>query len=240
MNCIILMMHGLCTLLEIIGENRTWSHDLYAEDVRIMAHNYELFVYYNFHMYKKTFFYCKIHHDVQSNELYAYNKYNQVYFQKEDQVRHEKNWVAFEYCPHCIFERGVLSTKKFQAYMEEHPEEKELLKDVRNFYPEQEKQPFTAKHDFQKIQSTQLFYIYSTVPFIVVKIYPTEVWGVELAELAFVSEILNNPWQWGDIRGGSQAIPIDDDHYLTFFHTRCVVSHHAITTYLMGAYLFSR
>lgn len=51
-------------------------------------------------------------------------------------------------------------------------------------------------------------------------------------------------WQWGELRGGTPAIQINDDYYLSFFHSSmplatkhsndCLVPH-----YFIGAYLFS-
>ncbi len=227
--------------IEILAEDRSWIHNLFAEDARIITHNYELYLYYNFHLYKKTFFHAKLHHDKQ--ELYVYEKYHQVYFQKEDQIRHEKNWIAFEYCPKCIFRNGILSTDYYDNYMKNHLEEKELIQNnIKLFYPKinQPDIHYSSEYDYTHIQNTQLFYIYGSNPFIVVKIYETEEYSTNLAELCFVSEIVGNVWKWGDIRGGSQALPIDENYYITFFHTRSAITHHGVATYVMGAYLFSR
>lgn len=51
-------------------------------------------------------------------------------------------------------------------------------------------------------------------------------------------------WPWGELRGGTNAILLDQDHYLAFFHssTYCATLHSQgknIQHYFMGAYLFS-
>lgn len=52
-------------------------------------------------------------------------------------------------------------------------------------------------------------------------------------------------WEWGELRGGTPALPIDDNHYLAFFHSSKYMasqhSHYAdMYHYFMGAYLFSK
>lgn len=44
-------------------------------------------------------------------------------------------------------------------------------------------------------------------------------------------------WRWGELRGGSQAIPISDREYITFFHSS--VSNENCVRYFMGAMTFS-
>lgn len=52
-------------------------------------------------------------------------------------------------------------------------------------------------------------------------------------------------WEWGELRGGTQALRINEDEYLAFFHS-CLplASFHSnyetLLHYFMGAYLFSR
>lgn len=52
-------------------------------------------------------------------------------------------------------------------------------------------------------------------------------------------------WKWGELRGGTPAVPINEDSYLAFFHSskkeRTVYSNGESTLhYFMGAYLFSK
>lgn len=52
-----------------------------------------------------------------------------------------------------------------------------------------------------------------------------------------------NPWNWGVLRGGTTALPINDNYYLSFFHSSTVLATvqsgmKSMTHYFMGAYLF--
>ena len=47
-------------------------------------------------------------------------------------------------------------------------------------------------------------------------------------------------WSWGEMRGGTPALRVDSNHYLSFFHSSGRLSKKAPLTYVMGAYLFSR
>jgi predicted GH43/DUF377 family glycosyl hydrolase len=52
-----------------------------------------------------------------------------------------------------------------------------------------------------------------------------------------------NPWKWGVLRGGTTAIPINDQYYLAFFHSSTVLETvqseaRSMPHYFMGAYLF--
>lgn len=51
-------------------------------------------------------------------------------------------------------------------------------------------------------------------------------------------------WDWGVVRGGTPGLKIDDDHYLSFFHSsKLMKTDHSdndeVLHYFMGAYLFS-
>eukprot|EP01039_Chlorochromonas_danica_P002792 gene2791-3046_t len=47
-------------------------------------------------------------------------------------------------------------------------------------------------------------------------------------------------WPWGELRGGSQAVAVDDEHYLAVFHSSGALHGPHIHSYVMGAYLFER
>ncbi len=55
-----------------------------------------------------------------------------------------------------------------------------------------------------------------------------------------MTELLRNDWQWGEMRGGTPAVLINDHSYLTFFHSSSHIAHKDVVTYVMGAYLFER
>jgi hypothetical protein len=180
-----------------IGVPGEWEHDLYGEDIRIFTHNYEIFIYYNFHMHVKTYFYSRLLYNKVENSLYLFNLTTNVRFQGQNQLRHEKNWVSFEYCPHCIFKHGILSPEVFQQYYKDHPNEPI----VRNS-PPSPVYPFEAKHNFSHIQNAQLFFVYSVQPHVIVKFYKTMSYDEEWAEMIFATEFTDFVWPWGELRGG--------------------------------------
>lgn len=52
-------------------------------------------------------------------------------------------------------------------------------------------------------------------------------------------------WQWGELRGGTQALPLNESEYLSFFHSWVDIptihsDGKAISHYFMGGYTFSR
>lgn len=67
--------------------------------------------------------------------------------------------------------------------------------------------------------------------------------GTEKA-ITFASTKKRNQWKWGELRGGTSALRINDHQYLAFFHsvkTEATLQSNgkAIPHYFMGAYLFN-
>lgn len=63
--------------------------------------------------------------------------------------------------------------------------------------------------------------------------------------LSICSSMPSIVWEWGELRGGTPALPIDDNQYLAFFHSAKVLAtvhsdYQEVPHYFMGAYLFSR
>lgn len=63
--------------------------------------------------------------------------------------------------------------------------------------------------------------------------------------LSICSSMPSIVWEWGELRGGTPALPIDNDYYLAFFHSaKAAATEHSqgqeIPHYFIGAYLFSR
>ena len=58
----------------------------------------------------------------------------------------------------------------------------------------------------------------------------------------FLTEISSQDfrWAWGEMRGGTPALRVDSNHYLSFFHSSGHLTSKKIFSYVMGAYLFSR
>lgn len=85
----------------------------------------------------------------------------------------------------------------------------------------------------------QLHFAYTINPHLIFKPIP----GTDQCETVAktYSEL---PWQWGDPRGGTPALKINEDEYLSFFHSLCpIASLHSkgqlIDHYFIGAYTFS-
>jgi predicted GH43/DUF377 family glycosyl hydrolase len=83
----------------------------------------------------------------------------------------------------------------------------------------------------------QLLLAYSINPHRIVQ----PLWGTSHCE-EFVETEHDLAWQWGDLRGGTQAIR-DGDHYLAFFHSSIIMkSMHSgdqeVPHYFVGAYTF--
>jgi predicted GH43/DUF377 family glycosyl hydrolase len=86
----------------------------------------------------------------------------------------------------------------------------------------------------------ELFFAYSLIPHRILRYVPN---NSICDTVATTTPKID--WCWGELRGGTPAIPIDDDHYLAFFHSsmdmRSQHSHGELSLhYFMGAYLFQR
>lgn len=95
--------------------------------------------------------------------------------------------------------------------------------------------PFTYK-EFDKEE--ELFFIYSFNPYKILKLINPASGTVTIAyEKSAAAKALTN-WEntWGEIRGGTPAIKINDREYLSFFHS--VFFHDSLRHYVMGAIVF--
>jgi hypothetical protein len=187
----------------VIGVQNEWGHDLFGEDVRIFSHNYDLYVYYNFHMSMKIFYYTRVLYKSDDDSLFVHNLSTNVRFQGIYQKQHEKNWFPFEYCPHCIFKHGILSPAVFQQYHKDHPNEPI----VRDSLPSPV-YPFEIKNNFSHIQNAQLYFVYAIQPHVTVRFYKTMNYDEEWAEMIFVTEFTDFEWPWGEMRGGTSLFNV--------------------------------
>lgn len=84
----------------------------------------------------------------------------------------------------------------------------------------------------------ELFLAYSLLPHKILK----PVRGSDFCQTVTVTKN-EFAWDWGELRGGTPALKIDDDHYLGFFHSSQELvtqqSSKKALHYFMGAYLFS-
>jgi hypothetical protein len=128
-------------------------------------------------------------------------------FMNQDQVQHEKNWVSFEYCPHCIFKSGILSPDLWQAAQ---PKQDETEVVQFQSFGKKRKSPEERERErhnisWSHIQHAELFFARSIQPHIVVRPYLNQENNPydQTAELAFVTEVTDLYWPWGTIRGGN-------------------------------------
>ncbi len=157
-------------------------------------------------------------------------------------MRTEKNWTPFDYCPNCTFHHGAVVNHTQCAHepvnaLTTHLSGNEISERVHlcnastNTHVSPMSSSFTAE--------PTLLFIYSVNPHIIVQTH--ELKDNEMrADPIFTTELLRNDWRWGEMRGGTPAVLINDHSYLTFFHSSGQFDHKNVTTYVMGAYLFER
>jgi hypothetical protein len=179
---------------------------LVGEDSRIFNHNGELWLVYNTHFAEfKQLYFAPVHFNVTEDMFFVLDLPMHVTYEHEVNVRHQKNWSPFDYCPKCQFNKGyvdVIGSAPYQA---------------------------------------NLLFVYSLQPHRIVETYPTSQQGSVDASTVFLTKMLPEfNWNWGEMRGGTPALLIDKEHYLSFFHSSGRLMHKNIITYVMGAYLFSR
>lgn len=67
--------------------------------------------------------------------------------------------------------------------------------------------------------------------------------GTVLAATLSIAEHVPLPWQYGELRGGTNAVLVsltgEEDFYLAFFHSIAVLADSGRNTYFCGAYTFS-
>jgi predicted GH43/DUF377 family glycosyl hydrolase len=76
---------------------------------------------------------------------------------------------------------------------------------------------------------------------------PHKIFQPLLQESACMTQAISHrevPWRWGELRGGTPGLKVDENHYLAFFHSskKMKTAHSGgqdILHYFMGAYLFT-
>lgn len=91
----------------------------------------------------------------------------------------------------------------------------------------------------QDQQEIKLFLSYTINPHKILKLFNLNENKLEHLPLDSMSWV-NNPWEkkWGNLRGGTPAILIDDE-YLAFFHSNFIDQKTKLSWYVMGAYTFA-
>lgn len=151
---------------------------------------------------------------------------NFVRFESEVDIRHEKNWIPFEYC-----KEGENCCRGGQG---------KLAGSVSKLVPSSVVMGSASME--RDANSSSLFFIYSIQPHRIVHARPLDTSvGTWQADTVYLTALKPGyEWKWGEMRGGTPALLIDDDNYLTFFHSQTCISSKYILTYVMGAYTFSR
>lgn len=163
--------------------------------------------------------------------FFVRNKPFHLYIEHEFSPRHQKNWSPFEYCPDCVFRNGIVDRSYCLAHSNFLSSN---MSDV-------EKE---TKYSLNPLGTgpSSLLFIYSINPHRILKLSSVNYTGDEvevITNTVFLTKL--NPeyeWKFGEMRGGSPALRINNDSYLTFFHSSGRFNWKYIVTYYMGAYLF--
>lgn len=207
-------LHSMIVFRFILAEHVSpgvFRTPLVGEDARIFNHNGKLYVVYNTHLTKyKRLYYTEVHFNASDDIFFTYDPPIHVTYYGQVNVRHQKNWTPFDYCPKCVYRYGSVNPT------------------------------LSLSSSGAQLQPSLLF-VYTMQPHTVVQTYTTNTTGEGVAEKVFSTELLKEyEWKWGEMRGGSPALLIDDHRYLAFFHSSGRISHKHIITYVMGAYMFDR
>lgn len=231
--------------IEITDATFSWRSNLIGEDARIFCFQEELFIVYNIHAgHFKQLYYGKIHYNKAMDMAYVLHPAHHVLYQNEVLVKHEKNWTPFEYCPNankCTFVDGCLIRNHQRSGVVD-------------------RKTTTRFAGYEATDQSTLLFIYSIQPHRIVMLTPyngshvPEAYpihgnakvdhsksSVVNSQTVFITDIeYDDEWHWGEMRGGSRAIVLNDDHFLAFFHSSGTMTGKKIITYVMGAYLFQR
>lgn len=222
--------------LEVISSDGQ-KHKLISEDIRIISHNYELYLYFIRHWKRAGMHLAKLHYNQSTGQYYIWKQAEYMRFEGQKDIHHEKNWISFEYCPSCRFQNGLLSIDDFERYTGQDPAAIMVSNIHEEAFLHQNQSHFSSRIQPHK---SELYFVYRIQPHIITKVYQSPDSAEINTEIAFVTEAKRLQWPWGELRGGSPALPINDTHYLTFFHSSGKFNKFVFRTYVMGAYLFSR
>eukprot|EP01036_Dinobryon_divergens_P024611 gene24611-33079_t len=77
-----------------------WRNPLVGEDSRIFNHNGQLWLVYNTHLTKfKQLQYASVHFNASENMFFILDPPMHATYEHEVNVRHQKNWSPFDFCP---------------------------------------------------------------------------------------------------------------------------------------------
>jgi hypothetical protein len=151
------------------------------------------------------------------------NNHLQIHFYHERPNEDQKNWSPFEYNGKLLF---ISSPDPYHRIVETKSDNE--AKSTSIVYAKT--LALTRIKDNDKIQQP-------------LPSPPTEQLSSEEAKDAILHPVFHPKWYWkfGQLRGGTQAIKINDHSYLTFFHSsrHPPKTGYVLKTYVMGAYIFS-
>ena len=89
----------------------------------------------------------------------------------------------------------------------------------------------------------KLFFVVDINPMLVVRpqdeMFVTDAGLRQLVYFVSNSTVKSVTWEYGPLRGGTNAIQITSKAYLALFHSQCKLAGSSMNTYLMGAYAFT-
>jgi hypothetical protein len=168
--------------------------------------------------------YGEIHIDESTKSLYVLKPTKSLMMTHERSKKREKNWIFFEYgkknSANLLFIvtiqplRVVIPTPKYKN--------EDLITNADN--SKYGHIPDTYKEDLRYKENGVKDHVYSK------RYNPHTV---------SLSGIKNFCWNYGELRGGTEAKLVGGE-YLAFFHSQGTIHSHSSMTYWMGAYTFSR
>lgn len=198
-------------------------YNLIAEDARIFEFDKKLFLIYNVHLTKfKEVYLGHLLYDTPNDAFYVNITPRHISIEHEVGAKHQKNWTPF------VFNSSIMqNVSASQHQLQLHWESRSVI-DVHS-------------DTVMNSSELQLFFVYSIRPHRIIRFLPTADYSKMTAHTVFLTAIMavDDDWAWGEMRGGTPALQVDDDHYLSFFHSSGFYNMKFITTYCMGAYLFS-
>ena len=101
----------------------TTKNYLVGEDSRIFNHNGQLWLVYNTHLTKyKQLYYVPLQFSASDNSVNVLNEPLHVTYEGEVNVRHQKNWSPFDFCPQCMWDdRGTVDSSRSALQPNHHP-----------------------------------------------------------------------------------------------------------------------
>jgi hypothetical protein len=167
--------------------------------------------------------YGEVHMDQSDNSLYILKPTKSLMMSHERSKKKEKNWVFFEYGRNSANLLFIVTIQPLRVIMPipKHSDEDLItVSNSRNYGHV----PDSYKEDLRYKEYGVKDHVYS------------ERYNPHTVSL---SGIKNFCWNYGELRGGTEA-KIVGDEYLAFFHSQGTIHSRSSMTYWMGAYTFTR